>query len=257
MVGRILKYSSDLSNLEKKYISIFGAPINGLRIRARRVLPLVNKKYKNIMDAGCGPGVFSFEIAKKAPDSKVTGFDIDTQQLALNKEIAEKVGVTNCSFEYQDLCNMEIHNRFDLIISVDNLEHIEDDVDALRRFYNALEENGEIILHVPGYFRRWYFFGWEVNFDVEGHFRPGYTKEQINEKFEQVGFKIIESYYTYGWFETISNNISYWITGAQMKNKMLYALAFPVLNVFAYIGKNSRPKKGAGVLVIAKKTENS
>lgn len=253
MIGTTLKYSPELSKAEKLYVSIFGAPINGLRIRARRVLPLVTKKYKNIMDAGCGPGVFSFESAQKLPSSHITGVDIDEHQLALNKAIAKQINISNCSFEYQDLCKMDIRNRFDLLISVDNLEHIDNDVDVLKRFYNALIKDGEIIIHVPGYYRRWYFFGWEVNFEVEGHFRPGYTKEQIVGKVESVGFKILDSYYTYGWLETITNNISYWITGAQLKNKFLYAAVFPVLNLFSYFGRNSKPKKGAGVLIIAKK----
>jgi len=253
MIGRIAQFDKTFTKFEKLYIKIFGIPINGLRIRTRRVLPLITSKYKNIMDAGCGPGIFSFEIAKKLPDSHISGIDIDEEQLNINEGIAQKVGINNCNFEYQDICNMDIQNRFDLILSVDNLEHIENDTDALQRFYNALLPKGELIIHVPGYYRRWLFFGWAVNFDVEGHFRPGYTKEQITEKVKKVGFTILDSYYTYGWLETITNNISYWITGAKMKNKMFYAIVFPFLLFLSYFGKKSKPHKGAGVLIIAKK----
>ena len=209
------------------------------------------------MDAGCGPGVFSFEIAQRLWSSKITGIDIDRDQLKINEEIAQKMGIINCTFEYQDICKMEINNRFDLILSVDNLEHIENDIDALKRFYNALIPGGEIIIHVPGYYRRWLFFGWEVNFEVEGHFRPGYTKEEITEKVEKAGFNVIKSYYTYGWLETITNNISYWITGARMKNKILYAFVFPLLLFISFFGKNSTPTKGAGVLVKAIKKKHN
>ena len=85
---------------------------------------------------------------------------------------------------------------------------------------------------------------------MEGHHRPGYTTEQIAEFAKTAGFKIKELKYTYGWLETITNNISYWITKAEMENKYFYALVFPFLNLLSYFGQWSNPKKGAGVLAI-------
>lgn len=251
--GDFLKYDSSLSFFEKIYIQIFGVPINGLRIRARRIFPLINEQYKKILDAGCGPGIFSFELAKKLPESKIVGIDIEEKLLQVNREILQKTNLSNCSFEYQDIVKLSYINEFDLILSVDNLEHIEDDDTALRNFHTALKVGGTIIIHVPGYFRRWKFFGWGENFYVQGHFRPGYTREQLIEKVTNSGFSINEAYYTYGWIETITNNISYWITGAEMKNKVLYALVFPLLNFLSFFGKDSHPPKGAGVLLIAEK----
>lgn len=247
-------YDGALSKFERFYIMLFGVPINGLRNRARRILPLISKKYKNIMDAGCGQGVFAFEIARRLPESSITGIDIETEFLERNRQIAEKIGLKNCHFEFQDITKMEIEEKYDLVLSVDNLEHIEDDDNALRNFYSVLIPNGELILHVPGYYRRWIFFRWKVNFDVKGHYRPGYTKEEIVKKVENTDFKIIESYYTYGWLETVTNNISYLITKARMKNKFLYSFIFPLLLFISYLGRNSKPSKGAGVLIIAKKT---
>ena len=119
--------------------------------------------------------------------------------------------------------------------------------------YEALAPGGTLIVHVPAWDRRWVFFGWKDNFYVESHVRQGYKKEQIVEKVLSVGFKIDEAYYTYGWLETITNNLSYLKTGAREKNKMLYAFAFPVLSVISWFGRKSRPERGAGVLVIGRK----
>ena len=250
-LGDILKYDKSLSFFERTYISIFGVPINGLRIRARRVLPLITKKYNCIMDAGCGPGVFTFEIAKMNPLCKIYGYDIDDESIETNKKIAENLKLNNCFFKNQDILELNEPEKFDLILSVDNLEHIEDDLKALSSFNFALKKGGTLMLHVPGLYRRWKFFGWAENFYVNGHFRSGYTLEEINEKLLKTGFEIDIAYYTYGWLETITNNISYWITKAQKKNKFLYAFIFPFLNWISYFGRNSRPKKGAGILVIA------
>ncbi len=255
-IGRELVYDPSLSVVERLYILLFGVPINGLRNRARRILPLITDTYKNILDAGCGQGILTFQILRNLPDSSVTGFDIDTTLLERNRQIARRSDAKRCAFEYQDITTMDIQDRFDLILSVDNLEHIEDDGDLLRRFHRALVDRGEVLIHVPGYYRRWWFFEWVVNFDVEGHVRPGYTQEQIISKVQNAGFEIIESYYTYGWLETVTNNISYWITRARMKNKALYALVFPFLLFVSYFGRNSRPAQGAGVLVRARKVNN-
>ncbi len=252
-IGTELIYDESLSVFERFYIRLLGAPINGLRIRARRVLPFVHSAYKDILDVGCGQGIFTFEIARRFPDSIVTGVDINTELLKRNQNIVEKLQLKNCRFLEQDITKMTLRNAYDLVMSVDNLEHIEDDELALRNFYQALRHNGEMLLHVPGYYRRWLVFGWNVNFDVKGHVRPGYTQEQIVEKVRQADFQVMEAFYTYGWIETVTNNFSYLITRADMKNKHLYALVFPFLLWFSFFGRKSRPAKGAGVLVRARK----
>ncbi len=252
-IGRELCLDESLSKLERAYIWLLGVPINGLRIRARRILPHISGKYKSILDAGCGPGVFSFTLAKFLPQSAITGIDVDQNLLERNKTIAQKSKLRNCSFIYQDINMMSFKEQYDLVLCVDNLEHIEDDQNALKNFYNALQYGGDLILHVPAYYRRWLFFRWAVNFDVDGHFRPGYTKEALEEKIKLAGFTVKELYYTYGWLETVTNNISYLITGARMRRKHLYAFVFPVLNIISFLGRNSKPKRGAGVLVLARK----
>ncbi len=253
-IGKELVYDGSLGMAERFYIALFGVPINGLRNRARRILPYITDRYKSVLDAGCGQGIMTFEIARHLKGGSITGFDIDETLLERNERIAGRIGADRCRFEFQDITRMDIEDRFDLILSVDNLEHIENDKDLLRRFHRALTDDGEVLIHVPGYFRRWKLFGWAVNFDVDGHVRPGYTRDQITEKVCDAGFEIIEAYYTYGWLETVTNNISYWITGARMKRKALYAAAFPILLFASYFGRKSRPSKGAGVLVRARKT---
>jgi SAM-dependent methyltransferase len=243
-----------LSSLEKFYIKVFGIPISGLRIRLRRILPKIQGDFKTIADLGCGRGIFSIELAKKYPDSKVVGLDIDEKQMEINRSIAEKNGLTNLEFRVGDIAEMGLENQFDLIVSVDNLEHIEDDLGAVKVFYKALKPGGKLVCHVPAYNRIWFFRKYQQNFDVEGHVRPGYKEEQLKNLLEKGGLKVESVEMTYGYLETVTNNISYLITGASMKNKHVYALAFPFLNITASLGQNQDPKgRGAGVLAVATK----
>lgn len=254
MIGSELSLDPDVGFFERFYIKLFGVPINGLRIRLRRILPHCNGNPRRILDAGCGRGVFSFELAKKFPEAMVVGLDMDREQLAKNKFIANKAGIHNIEFRYGDVARLSNKSEFDLVLSVDNLEHIEDDQCALNALATALQPGGRLLLHVPSHERRWPLFKYRENFSVPGHFRPGYSREIITELITTTGLLQIElETYTFGLLENVSNNISYAITKAEAKNRSLYAVLFPLLNLLSWFGRNNHPLKGAGVLVIATK----
>jgi SAM-dependent methyltransferase len=244
----------ELNALHKLYISLFGIPISGLRIRLRRILPEISGDFRSIIDLGCGKGIFTMELARRYPNATVLGIDTDAKQVEINTAIAKKRGLTNVKFAVQDILTMPYENQFDLALSVDNLEHIQDDVDALRRISRSLTKGGTLVCHVPAYERIWLFRKLSTNFDVEGHVRPGYRTPEFKEKILSAGFKISTLKPTYGYLETISNNISYLITGASQKNAAIYAVIFPLLNFIAWLGRRQDPKdRGAGVLALARK----
>lgn len=244
-------YDPALSRLERTYVRLLGVPVNGLRIRLRRVLPSTRGNHRRILDAGCGPGVFTMELAKQHPDAEVVGMEIDAALVDRANTIAQRAGLGNCRFEQGDVTAPSVESAFDLVLSVDNLEHVEDDVAALVQLRRALVPGGQLVVHVPGYYRRWLVFGRRVNFDVPGHVRPGYHAEELVEKLGRAGFRVASTQHTYGPLETLSNNLSYLITGADRRNRQLYALAFPALLGMSYLGKFSRPSWGAGLLAIA------
>jgi SAM-dependent methyltransferase len=251
--GRELSLDPGRSRFERLYAYIFGAPANGLRIRLRRVLPAVRGRYGDILDAGCGSGVFTFELAKRHPDAQVLGVEVEPDLVERANEIARRAGLANCRFEQGDVTKLDFDERFDLVLSVDNFEHVEDDVGAMRALRQALRPGGRLVAHVPGYERRWLLFGRRVNFDVPGHVRPGYHADDLVDKLTDAGFEVTGHQYTYGWLETFTNNISYLISGANQRNKALYAAAFPALLALSYFGKFSRPRWGAGVLAVARR----
>lgn len=249
--GRELAHHPDYSALERLYIRALGAPVNGLRIRLAHVMPATRGKYHRILDAGCGRGTFSMELAKAHPEAEIVGVDLDEEILCKASFIAAKAGLDNLRFQVADVTALPFDGEFDLVVSVDNLEHVEDDVTAMRCLRKALRPGGRLVVHVPGYFRRWPVFKKSVNFDVPGHMRPGYLIEELEEKLARAGFAVENSRPTYGFLENLSNNISYAVSGAEQKNKALYALVFPFLLVMSKLGASARPKWGAGVLATA------
>lgn len=261
-LGPEFLHDADLNAFHRFYIRVFGIPISGMRIRLRRILPEIRRLAESgripatgkIADLGCGRGIFSFEMGRILPRADVVGIDIDEKQVATNADIVRAIHTLNVRFLAADILKLKSEGEYDFILSVDNLEHIEDDRAALASLRRALRPGGAFLCHVPGRERTWFFFGRASNFDVPGHRRPGYGREEFEEKLRGVGFKIIWVKETYGYLETITNNISYKITGAEKRNVLLYALIFPILNLFAWLGRHQSPKgRGAGWLALAER----
>lgn len=251
--GSELYFDPTLSRVARLYCRVLGVPIIGLRIRLRRLSRLLPATATSILDAGCGRGVITRYLARRYALAVVEGVDENARQQALNREIAASVGLDNCSFSVADLVAFRKPDAYDLIISVDNLEHITDDASVLGNFYASLKTGATLVVHVPHYYRRWPVFRLTRNFDVPGHVRPGYHLPELTERVRRAGFHVQRSGFSYGWLENLSNNISYVITGAQEHNRMFYAALFPVLNMLAWLGQWGWPRIGAGVWLVARK----
>ncbi len=255
MIGRELKHDSTLSPLARAYCRLFGVPIIGLRIRWRWVRRHLPESATQVLDAGCGRGVISRALAACFPAARINAIDVDAERQVINADIARAAGIQNCTFTTGDVLALEDVDRYDFIVSVDNLEHVEDDRGVMAGFFKALQPGGTLLVHVPHYYRHWPVFQRVENFDVPGHVRPGYHAAELTERLGDAGFVVESVRFSYGWMETIANNLSYAITGAQERNQILYALAFPWLNLIARLGHQRAPSFGAGLLAIARKPE--
>ena len=247
-----------LSAVERWYVRVFGPPILGLRIRARYLLPLLETielpTEALILDAGSGRGCFTFFLARLFPQARVAGLDVADTQIKRNRLISDSLGLKNCHFKREDITRLKNSEEFDFILSTDNLEHLEEDQAQCRVFYEALKPGGWILFHVPHITRN--LFGWRrPNFmGIEGHLRPGYTLDGLCTMLREAGFVIDQAFYSYGWVETLVNDISYLITGGREKRKLLFASLFPLLLLLSRLRRISRPRQGSGVVVLARKS---
>ena len=254
--GSEIALSPNLGTFEKNYIRVFGAPILGLRVRARAILPLLNEigTPTSIADAGSGRGIMTMAAARKFATARVVGLDLNEKQNEINNQIARELEIKNVEFRSWDVLKLDALGTFDAILSSDNLEHIEDDLACARVFYNALNPNGHLIVHVPHLTRN--LFGWHRQnwMDIEGHVRPGYTRQGLTDLLIRAGFRVVKCFYNYNSLETLANDTSYAITGGHERNKLLYAFCFPFLMGLANLGalyKNEHD--GTGLVALAKK----
>ncbi|MFV1974867.1 MAG: trans-aconitate 2-methyltransferase [Candidatus Scalindua sp.] len=253
MPGSELYFDPRIDFLGRLYCRLLGVPIVGLRIRARRLQQLLPTTAFSVLDAGCGRGVITRILSRRFPGAVINAVDADTDAQNANREISEKAGFNNCNFIDGDLIHYISLEQYDLIVSVDNLEHIQDDEKVLHNFFQSLKVAGTLVVHVPHFYRRWPILAWKQNFDVPGHVRPGYHLPELVEKVERAGFIIQKKGFSFGILENLTNNISYLISGAEEKNRALYVLVFPLLNFFSWLGSFTKPGFGAGAWVVATK----
>jgi cyclopropane fatty-acyl-phospholipid synthase-like methyltransferase len=215
----------------------------------------------NILDAGSGFGQYTYFMAKKFPETDILAVDVKQDYLDDCKYFFNKIGKINCKFEFADLTQINFSGMFDLILSVDVMEHIEDDIGVFKRFFSALKPGGRVMINTPSNLG-----GSDAHEDDESfigeHVRSGYSKEDIYSKLEKAGFKVESFNYTYGkWGKR------YWKLGIKypmlMLNKSqlffvllpfyyLFTIGFTVL--FMQLDINDKHKtEGTGILVVGRK----
>jgi SAM-dependent methyltransferase len=217
---------------------------------------------KNILDAGCGFGQYSYFMAKKFPVSKILSVDVKVDYLEDCKYFFDKAGLRNVDFEYADLQKIDFENQFDFVLSVDVMEHIEDDIGVFKRFYKALRPGGRVLINTPSNLGGSDADSEDDDSFIEEHIRLGYSKEDISTKLEQAGFEVESFNYTYGKWGN-----RYWRLGIKYPMLMLnksqlffiilpfyYSLTIWWTLLFMWLDVNDKNKpEGTGVLVVGKK----
>jgi ubiquinone/menaquinone biosynthesis C-methylase UbiE len=255
VTGRFFAASRSLGIFERIYIFLFGFPILGMRIRSWHMMPLIRRYARpdgRLLDLGSGRGIFTIEMARIFRKARVVGTELNMGKAETSGKLAKKMGLTNCSFMVRDVLKNPPKEKVDCVVAIDVLEHIKDDRRCLKQLNRLLNPRGRCIIHVPHKFRNC-FGRRRLNFDIEGHFRPGYLMPGLESMVRAAGFRVLEKGYTYSSLETLANDLSYFITRGREKNKLIYSLAFPFLLAIAAAGSGIRPSEGSGVYLVAEK----
>ena len=91
------------------------------------VLKELNWKSKKVLDFGCGTGFFAYKAAKKG--ANILGVDFSKE--AIN--IAQKK-YSNPNLRYEHIDVNKINDKFDVIVSIGTLEHMDNPLQILKLF---------------------------------------------------------------------------------------------------------------------------
>ena len=138
-----------------------------------------------VLEAGCGIGNFTEQLLDR---ERLVCVDIDQFYVEV---IARRFGhlenVRTDAFDLSDQATLRglSEERIDTIISVNVLEHVEDDEAVLAGFNDVLEKGGNAIVLVPAH--PWLFSAAD---EALGHHRR-YTRRQLKRKLTEAGFDVV------------------------------------------------------------------
>jgi len=264
MFGSEKKYY-EKNPLKKIAYALFGEIHVPGRLRAYHVLRklktlgFATKRGLNLLDAGCGRGDLVVNFARKYPHWQVTGIELDEERLDIAKFIQQKLELRNLTLVHGNLLESELADRFDLLTCCDVLEHIEDDVAVIKKFFILLRNDGTLLLTFPSTPQRKHLslVKWRekrIGFKDEdyGHVREGYSIEGVTATLERIGFRDVACEYTFGFWGTLSFDL-FFIIGDNKPNPLVFFLAFPFLMLTALFDLYFPSRQGSALLVVARK----
>jgi len=134
-----------------------------------------------ILDAGCGSGRNMVELARFGT---VTGVELSDTSVELARARNSGDVVEGSVLEMPFAAD-----SFDLAVSLDVIEHLEDDLAALRELRRTVAPGGLLLVTVPAY--QWLWSG----HDVINHHHRRYTRRTLQRVAEQAGWSQVRTTY--------------------------------------------------------------
>jgi SAM-dependent methyltransferase len=134
-----------------------------------------------ILDAGCGSGRNMVELARHGT---VTGVELSeaSVELARARGAGEVIAGSVLEMPFEA-------GSFDLAASLDVIEHLEDDLGALRELRRVVTPGGSLLITVPAY--QWL---WSGHDEVNHHFRR-YTRRSLQRAAREAGWQQVRTTY--------------------------------------------------------------
>ena len=182
---------------------VFYVLLDILLLRAWHIKLAIRKWNKKssafIIDAGSGFGQYSYYLARQNSSWNVLGIDVKQEQIDDCNRFAQQIHFEDrMRFQEGDLTTFVSETPCDLILSVDVMEHILEDEQVFRNFYNSLQSKGMLLISTPSNLG-----GSDVHDDSEEsfigeHVRDGYGVDEITTKLKNAGFADVETHFSYG-----------------------------------------------------------
>lgn len=152
----------------------------------------VTKNVEKLIDVGCGSGTFSIGAARRGYET--LGVDWNEQGRTVAEERAKICKAQSAKFEVLDVRNLDTRDdlvgKFDIVINLENIEHIIDDRKLIQDISSCLKPGGYLLLSAPYLHYRPLSFedsGPFLEIEDGGHVRRGYSKAMLEELCKQSG----------------------------------------------------------------------
>lgn len=137
-----------------------------------------------LLDIGCAGGLAFDELSRFGD---VYGLEPDPRLVDSCPQWRDRIEMAAFGRDYRT------ERKYDLVLMLDVLEHIEDDRGALDNLINLLKPGGHLILTVPALQSLW-----SVHDEVNHHFRR-YDRKGLHDLLINRGFEVTDLHYLFTW----------------------------------------------------------
>jgi len=260
-LGSIFNRQPILQRVFYALLGIFFLRTWYVKREVRRLLKSLGSR-PQILDAGTGFGQYTWWMLKGWPGAKVLAVDVKTDYLTALGRFLDHYGVSDrVELRTADLTIDTFDPVYDLVLSVDVMEHIEDDRAVFRNMYASMRSGGYVLVNTPSDQG-----GSDVADDddesfIGEHVRDGYNVDELRDKLETAGFVVTKSIYTYGGAGSVAWRLLIKWPIQLLNKSFAWILVLPfyymvalvpgmLLNGLDMVGSNER---GTGLIVIAQK----
>ncbi len=220
----------------------------------------------SILDAGSGFGQYTYRMSQMFSNANILAVDVKEEQIDDCNRFFNQIKLSErVQFEVADLTKFVKPDQFNLVISIDVMEHIEEDVLVFKNFHQSLKDGGVLLISTPsdqgGSDAHDHDHEEGVHGFIDEHVRDGYNITEIEEKLKSAGFSKVEAQYSYGSPGKISWRLSMkypiQLLGVSKLFFIImpfyYLLVFPLAAILNYADVKGKHATGTGLIVKAYK----
>ncbi len=216
-------------------------------------------KELRILDAGAGFGQYTYFLSGMNNKWCILAVDVKDEQISDNNHFFRTLGRQNVMFRKADLVQYREPNAFDLVLSVDVMEHILEDVEVFKNFHASMRSGGMLLISTPSDQGGSDVQGEHDTSFIEEHVRDGYNLQEIQQKLRAAGFRRVEARYSYGKPGQISWRLSMKYPMLMLNTSKIfflvlpfyYLVTFPISLVLNLMDVNGNHASGTGLIVKA------
>ena len=137
---------------------------------------------QTLLEVGCGTGFVLQGLREHRPGLSLTGVELFTEGLAVARRRLPEVTLLRA-----DAYELPFEDEYDIVCAFDVLEHLDDDVAALRQLARSVRPGGGLIVSVPQH-----QFLWSASDDAAAH-RRRYSRAQLIRNVTSAGFEVVRA----------------------------------------------------------------